>query len=169
MLPYQEHVGCGRFYKWIFGSVLALLAILFIYVMIVVVPFSTGEYGNATVAIFAVSVLILVASVVVFAAWNSRVLDVKVDWSGLIVRYGIFNSKQLKISEIVRSEAVQLPVGAYWGIGVRYGIDGSTAYITSFGEAVKVFLNDGRVFVFSSNHSANVIEALAEARASTQS
>jgi hypothetical protein len=47
-------------------------------------------------------------------------------------------------------EPTKASFGRYGGIGVRYGTDSSWAYITSFGNAVKIIPTKGKPFVFSS-------------------
>jgi hypothetical protein len=50
--------------------------------------------------------------------------------------------------------------GRYFGVGVRYGLDGSTAYTTSFANAVEVSPKVGRTFVFSSKNPDKVCEII---------
>jgi hypothetical protein len=54
----------------------------------------------------------------------------------------------------------QASFGRYWGVGVRYGSDGSVAYTTSFGDAVEVATKTGRTFVFSSKKPEQVCEVI---------
>ncbi|MCJ7794000.1 hypothetical protein MUP42_03610, partial [Candidatus Bathyarchaeota archaeon] len=78
----------------------------------------------------------------------------------LTVVYGVFNKKSFSIKEITSCKTTKASFGRYWGIGVRYGSDGSIAYTTSFGDAVKVVPKRGRTFVFSSNKPKEVCEIL---------
>jgi len=78
----------------------------------------------------------------------------------LLVVYGLFNRKTFLLKDIVSCKKTKASFGRYWGVGVRYGSDGSEAYTTSFGNAVKVAPKTGRVFAFSSNKPNQVCEII---------
>ncbi len=50
----------------------------------------------------------------------------------------------------------------YGGIGIRFGLDGSLAYNTDFGEAVKLTFQSGRPFVFSSRNPQKLCNLINE-------
>jgi len=54
--------------------------------------------------------------------------------------------------------------GRYGGVGVRIGFDGSWAYTTSFGNAVKIVPRNGRTFVFSSNKPEEICQIIKKKR-----
>jgi len=83
--------------------------------------------------------------------WNYRGIRIKVTTESLRIHYGFFNHKRIPIGDIVSCEPTKASFGRYGGIGVRYGTDGSWAYTTSLGDAVKIILRKGKPFVFSSN------------------
>ena len=97
---------------------------------------------------------------VLFLFWNYRGLEIKINSDNLSVKYGIFNKKSIRISLITSCRVTKASFGRYGGIGIRYGFDGSTAYTTSFGNAVEITQKEGRNFVFSSNSSEKICNLL---------
>jgi len=93
---------------------------------------------------------------VLFLFWNYRGIRIKVTTENLLIYYGFFNRKRIPIVDIVSCEPTKASFGRYGGVGVRYGTDGSWAYTTSFGDAVKIILRSGRPFVFSSNNPEKI-------------
>ena len=80
---------------------------------------------------------------VLFLFWNYRGLKILISESKLFVSYGLFNRKSFLLNDIVSCERIKASFGRYWGVGVRYGFDGSLAYSTSFGDAVIVIPRRG--------------------------
>ena len=80
---------------------------------------------------------------ILFLFWNYRGLEIKISSNELSVKYGIFNKKSIRLAEITSCRVTEASFGRYGGVGVRYGIDGSTAYTTSFGNAVEIVPNSG--------------------------
>ena len=76
------------------------------------------------------------------------------------MKYGLFNLKSIKLDEIVSCKAVKASIGRYGGVGVRYGLDGSYAYTTSFGNAVEIIPKKDSPFVFSSNNPDEICELI---------
>ncbi|MEE9510371.1 MAG: hypothetical protein V3V81_07755, partial [Candidatus Bathyarchaeia archaeon] len=64
--------------------------------------------------------------------------------------------KSIQLKDVVSCDTIKASFRRYSGIGLRYGVDGSLAYTTSFGDAVKVTPLKGRVFVFSSRSSQKI-------------
>jgi hypothetical protein len=96
---------------------------------------------------------------ILFVFWNFRGLRIQIKGDTLSVVYGMFNKKSFLLKEIASCQKTKT-FGRYLGVGVRYGLDGSTAYTTSFGEAVAVAPKVGRTFVFSSNKPDKVCEII---------
>lgn len=137
------------FREWVpAGSLVRVLMIIFSFVivfgtilLIVCGDLSTDDYYG----------LILgwgVLAFVLFLFWNYRGLEIKLSSSELSVRYGLFNKKSLDFSQITTCRVTKASFGRYGGIGFRYGFDGSTAFTTSFGNAVEIIPKEGRTFVF---------------------
>jgi hypothetical protein len=97
---------------------------------------------------------------VLFLFLNYRGIRIKVTAEKLLIYYGFFNRKHIPIVDIVSCESTEASFGKYGGVGVRYGTDGSWAYTTSFGNAVKIILRKGRPFAFSSNNSEKICSIL---------
>jgi hypothetical protein len=95
-----------------------------------------------------------------FLIWNYRGLHIQIGGGRLTVIYGRFNKKSFPIDELTYCKRTKANLGRYFGIGIRYGTDGSVAYTTSFGDAVEVAPKEGKVFVFSSKHPEQVCEAI---------
>jgi len=74
----------------------------------------------------------------------------------LIIDYGFFNHTRIPIVDVVSCKPTKASFGRYGGVGVRYGVDGSWAYTTSLGDAVKIVPRKGRPFVFSSNNPEEI-------------
>ena len=97
-----------------------------------------------------------VLAFVLFLFWNYRGLEIKISSKKLTVDYGIFNKKSIELSNIASCKVTQASFGRYGGVGVRYGFDGSTAYTTSFGNAVEITPRNGQTFVFSSVNTKRI-------------
>lgn len=82
---------------------------------------------------------------------NFRKLNIKVNSENIEVRYGIIK-KKISLNEVISCEPTMVRGIAYGGVGIRVGVDGSLAYITSFGDAVKIMRRNDRPFVFSTKN-----------------
>jgi len=144
---YREWVPLGTSMKALVGFFsLLVLCILLI----------TIAVGFALRHPFLIVVLASVLAFVLFLFWNYRGIRINVTRKKLLIYYGFFNRKHIPIADIVSCEPVKASFGRYGGVGVRYGTDGSWAYTTSFGDAVKITLQKGRPFVFSSNNPEKI-------------
>jgi len=77
----------------------------------------------------------------------------------LIVAFRFFN-KRFFLCDINSCEQTMTNVRKYYGVGIRYGVDGSLAYSTSFGSAVKITKTGEKPFVFSTKHPETVCQIL---------
>jgi len=82
----------------------------------------------------------------------------------LLINYGVLNRKSITLENIVSCEPTKASFRRYGGVGVRLGIDGSWAYTTSFGDAVKIILRRGRPFVFSSNNPEKICGIISQTK-----
>ena len=144
---YSEWVPMGAFVK---GLVVFFSAIIVSGTLLIAlsVPDIQDIFGMA----FGVSIL----AFVLLLFWNYRGIKIQLSNTELYVRYGIFNQKSIQLKDIVSCDTIKASFGRYAGIGVRYGVDGSQAYTTSFGDAVKIIPSKGRVFVFSSHNPQKI-------------
>jgi len=145
------------FREWVPAGLLIRVLMVGFSLIIVIVTTLLVVVGNLTIAdyyglIFGWSVLALI----LFLFWNYRGLEIKINSDILSVKYGIFNKKSIKFFHITSCRVTKASFGRYGGIGIRYGLDGSIAYTTSFGNAVEIAPKEGRIFVFSSNYPEKI-------------
>ena len=138
--------------EWVPAGLLIRVLMVGFSLIIVIVTMLLAIVGNLTIEdYYGLIVGWSVLAFVLFLFWNYRGLEVKIDSNTLSVKYGIFNKKSIRISNINSCRVTKASFGRYGGIGIRYGYDGSTAYTTSFGNAVEIVPKEGRVFVFSAS------------------
>ena len=152
---YEEWVATGTLVKALVGF-FSLLIMCILLITIVV--------GVAIQHPFLILVLASPLAFVLLVFWNYRGIRIKVTTESLLIYYGFFNRKRILIGDIVSCEPTKAPFRRYYGIGVRYGTDGSWAYTTSFGNAVKIILRRGRPFVFSSNNPEKICNIISQTK-----
>ena len=151
---YSEQVQVGLMLKSILVSVLSFF--FFFLLMNIAVD-------NPEVPFLAVLFPSVIAFLI-FLFWNYRVLEIAIDSKGIMVKYGLFNQKHILFEEIVSCEPVKVSFKKYGGVGVRFGMDGSWAYTTSFGNAIRLVMRKGRPFVFSTNNSEEICKIIKKPR-----
>jgi len=109
---------------------------------------------------FGIAFGMLILAFVLLLFWNYRGIKIQLNIAELYVRYGFFNQKTIQLKDIVSCDTIKASFGRYVGIGVRYGVDGSQAYTTSFGDAVKIIPSKGIVFVFSSHTPQKICDII---------
>ena len=149
---YSEWVPTGALVKSLFVGFSAYIVIFTLAFFLFVELSVEIVYG----LIFAWGIL----AVLLFSFWNYRGIKIQISTDKLSVVYGFFNRKTFLLKDIVSCKITKASFGRYWGVGVRYGSDGSMAYTTSFGDAVEVAPKTGRVFVFSSKGPVEVCEVI---------
>ena len=143
---FAEWVPAGKFIK-----VLVLFVCLLIFsIGIIITAFIPKELTFLAIICGVVSLFIFLIY------WNYRGLKITLTKNQLDVEYGIFNHKKIPIKKITICEITKANFRNYWGVGIRLGVDGSWAYNTDFGEAVKITFQDGRPFVFSTRNSQEI-------------
>jgi len=153
---YVEWVPAGTLIKALVGF-FSLLSLCILLITIAV--------GFAIRHPFLIVVLASPLAFVLFLFWNYRGIRIKETAKKLLIYYGFFNRKHIPIVDIVSCEPTKASFGRYYGIGVRYGTDGSWAYSTSLGDAVKIILRKGKPFVFSSNNPEKICSIINQMRA----
>lgn len=146
---YREWVPAGKLVKSAVGFVFSLLA----FVLIVITVFETSP-----ASVMAVVMLIPLAFVGLMF-WNYRGLEIKVNKRELQVNYG-FNRKRVSLSEVDSCKPTKVSFWNYGGVGVRWGFDGSWAYTTSLGDAIRLKLRRGRPFVFSTHNPHEICQLI---------
>ena len=147
-IVYSEWVAAGILIKVLMGG----FSLIIIFGTALLVIFGNLDVEDYYGLIIAWGVL----AFILFLFWNYRGLEIRINPSKLAVNYGIFNKKSIKLSDITSCKVTRASFGRYGGIGVRYGFDGSTAYTTSFGNAVEIVPKEGVIFVFSSNNPEKI-------------
>ncbi len=145
-LLYKEWIPVGKLIK---GLVL-FVCLLNISSGIIITAFKPQELAFLSIILGVVSLFIFLIY------WNYRRLKIILTKNQLDVEYGIFNHKKIPIKKITRCEITKANFRKYWGVGIRFGLDGSLVYNTDFGEAVKLTFQDGRPFVFSTRNPQEI-------------
>lgn len=150
---FSEEVSAGSFVKALVASVsLVILCVLSITII------TGAAFQNpfwVVIAGVAIAFLLLLF-------WNYRGIRIQLSKEELQVNYGVINRKSIPLVDIVSCETVKASFWRYGGVGVRLGIDGSWAYTTSFGDAVRITRKKGRPFVFSSNNPQKICKIISQ-------
>jgi len=146
---YRERLVMAPWVSLLFGFVIGIIAVM-VYVKIYF-GINLGRNTSSTATLFGVEVFLILVYLVFMR------LDISIDPERVEVRFGIIR-KTIPIEEIVSCEPTYASFTVYGGVGIRYGIDGSMAFTTSFGDAVKIKKRKGRSFVFSTNGPIEVLE-----------
>ena len=154
-LVYEEWVAVGTLMKALIGLFSLLITCILLTTIVV---------GVVIQHPFLIIVLSSVVAFVLFLFWNYKGIKIQVSNKKLLVNYGIFNRKSILLEDIVSCETIKASFKRYGGIGVRYGIDGSWAYTTSFGNAVKIIPRKGRPFAFSSNNPQQICGIISQTK-----
>lgn len=143
---YEEWVPRGKVIKYI---------MLFVFLLIASIGIIIAAFKPEGLILIGI-IFGTVSLFVVLLYWNFRGLRIIITSEYLNVNYGIFNHKNIPLQEITGCEETKANFKRYGGIGVRLGWDGSVAYNTDFGEAVKLILRKGRPFVFSTRNPQKI-------------
>jgi hypothetical protein len=155
-VDYCEWVPMGKLVK----GLVAMFVCLEVFVSFTILYFE----GVSMESFVGVSIAWSILALIGFLFWNYRGLRILVSGGKITVIYGMFNKKSYSITDLASCKRTRANFGRYFGIGIRYGTDGSVAYTTSFGDAVEVAPKEGKVFVFSSKQPDQVCEAINKIR-----
>ena len=92
---------------------------------------------------------------------NFRKLVIKIDSTCFVASFGIIK-KRIKLDDIRSCEPIEATLSVYTGMGIRYGGDGSLAYLPSLGDAVRIRFDHSRPFVFSTKNRDKVLQILTQ-------
>ncbi len=151
-IVYVEWVPAGRFVK----GVMLFVCLLFISIGIIIFAFNPKELMFLGLIFGAVSIIIFLLY------WNYRGLKISLTNNQLEVVYGIFNRKKIPLNTITSCNITKADFRTYGGVGIRFGTDGSWAYNTDFGEAVKLTFQSGRPFLFSTRNPQKICSLIRE-------
>lgn len=90
---------------------------------------------------------------------NFKKLVIEINSTHLTASFGLI-SKRVKLVDVRSCESVDATLSVYTGMGIRYGGDGSLAFLPSLGEAVKLYFESGRPYVFSTRNREQVLQTL---------
>jgi hypothetical protein len=90
---------------------------------------------------------------------NFRKLTIMIDQTHIVASFGLIR-KKIRLDSIISCEPIKATLRFYTGMGIRYGGDGSLAYLPALGDAVKLNIRDARPFVFSTRNQKTVIEVI---------
>jgi len=147
--------------EWVPAGALVKGAFLTISLIIVLVTFAVFLFSEELLVedILGVTFAWAILAFLLLVFWNFRGLRIQIKNDRLYLYYGLFNKKSFLLREIASCKKTKA-FGRYLGVGVRYGLDGSMAYTTSFANAVEVTPKLGRMFVFSSRNPDKVCEII---------
>ena len=151
-LLYKEWIPVGKFVK----VLVLFVCLLIISIGIIITAFRPKELTFLGVIFGAVSLFIFLIY------WNYRRLQITLTSNQLEVKYGIFNHKRIPLNKITSCDITKASFRIYGGVGIRFGVDGSWAYNTDFGEAVKLTFQSGRSFVFSTKNPQEICNLINE-------
>ena len=149
---YTEWVPMGKLVK----GLVAMFISLEIFITFTIMFFEGQSADSIAPVVISWGVLAFIG----FLIWNYRGLRIQIRADRLTVVYGLFNKKSFRLDELTYCRRTKANLGRYFGIGIRYGSDGSIGYTTSFGDAVEVAPKTGKVFVFSSNNPDQICEVI---------
>ncbi len=151
-IVYAEWVPAGKFVKAVI-----LFAFLLILSLGIIIPVIIPE------EFWFIGIIFGVVSILIFLFyWNYRGLKINLTSNQLEVSYGIFNHKRIPLNKITSCDITKAHFRTYGGIGIRFGLDGSWAYNTDFGEAVKLTFQSGRPFLFSTRNPQKICDLIHE-------
>ena len=90
---------------------------------------------------------------------NFRKLDIEINDEYLVTSFGLIK-KRVRLDDIVECKHIVAKLSVFTGMGIRYGGDGSLAYLPALGDAVKLYFDDKRPFVFSTRNHELILEIL---------
>ncbi|MCZ2855885.1 MAG: hypothetical protein O2U62_02195 [Candidatus Bathyarchaeota archaeon] len=157
---YQEWVPTGAFVK----ATILIVASSIVFLLLTLAVFLRPIDTEAVIG-FGVSITTLVFILILLL--NFRGITIQVSSERLTVDYGLLNHKSIRLDEIVTCKIVKASFRRFGGVGVRYGLDGSWAYTTSFGNAVEIVPTKGRTFVFSSSNPERICQLINQKKLET--
>ena len=149
-LLYSEYVSIGKFAKITIYSVI----LFFIVITIIMSVLFLQEMLFFLFLMGGLCIFIL------FMYSNYRGLEITLTETQIEVSYRMFNRKTIPINSIISCEPIKATFRRYGGTGIRLGLDGSWAYTTDFGGAVKLISQNRRPFVFSTKNPQKICDLI---------
>lgn len=149
---YNEWIPMSKFIVILFALVIAVL---------VSTAITTSIFAPQTRA-YMLPVYAVLCLFFVLIGLNYRGIQITLTQNEITVKFGLINKKTVSFVELVACEVIQNTFGKYFGLGVRIGLDKSLAFVTNFGDAVKLTYQENKLFVFSSRNSQEICNQLNE-------
>jgi len=108
-----------------------------------------GNHPAPAIVLFALDALVMV----VFLAFSR--MTIRIDPTKVRLRLGVM-AKEVRMEDVVNAVVQNAMLRTYGGIGIRYGTDGSMAFLTFVGTAVKLTRRNGRPILFSTRRAPEV-------------
>ena len=158
-LLYSEGVPIGKFAK---------ITTSFVFLFFIVIAIITSALYPQEMRLL-LSIVGGICIFIFFMYWNYSALQITLTKNQIKVGYRIFNYKIIPLRNIISCETTKVSFRKYGGVGIRLGLDGSCAYNTNFGEAVKLISQNRRPFVFSTRNPQIICDLINELALSNES
>ncbi|MBN2336043.1 hypothetical protein JXL21_10835 [Candidatus Bathyarchaeota archaeon] len=112
------------------------------------------KMGGVSRVVLALSTLLTVGIYFVF-----RTLRIEVAGGVLEIGFGFIKTR-INLSDVVHVEAVKPPWWRYGGLGLRWGFDGSVAYIIRYGPGIRVVSTKRRPLFFNTRNPDELLRVL---------
>lgn len=147
------------FSEWIPMSKFILILFAFVIAVLISTAITTSIFAPETRA-YLLPIYTVLCLFFVLIGLNYRGIRITITKNEIKVKFGLLNKKTISIDELVACEVIQATIGKYFGLGARIGFDCSLAFITNFGDAVKLTYQENKLFVFSSRNSQEICNIL---------
>lgn len=147
--------------EWIPMSKFIIILFAFVIAVLISTAITTSIYAPTT-RVYMLPIYALLCLFFVLIGINYRGIQITLTKNEIKVEFGLLNKKTILIDELVACEVIQATIGKYFGLGARIGLDKSLAFITNFGDAVKLTYDQDKLFVFSSRDSQKICNMLNE-------
>ncbi|NPE09896.1 MAG: hypothetical protein GNW80_16570 [Asgard group archaeon] len=147
--------------EWIPMSKFIIILFAFVIAVLISTAITTSIFVPTTRA-YMLPIYAVLCLFFVLIGLNYRGIEITLTESEIKVKFGLLNKKTILIDELITCEVMQATIGKYFGLGARIGFDSSVAFITNFGDAVKLAYQEDKIFVFSSKNSQQICNMLNE-------
>lgn len=147
--------------EWIPISKFIVILIAFVIAILISTAITTSIFAPQTRA-YILPIHVVLCIFFVLIGLNFRGIQITLTKNEITVKFGLLNKKTISFDELVACEVIQNTFGKYFGLGVRIGLDSSLAFVTNFGDAVKLTYQENKLFVFSSRNSQEICHQLNE-------
>ncbi|MBK5114609.1 MAG: hypothetical protein KGD59_02060 [Candidatus Heimdallarchaeota archaeon] len=147
--------------EWLTMSKFIVILFAFVIVVLISSAVSTSILAPHT-RVYMLPVYAVLCLFFVLIGLNYRGIQISLTKNEIKVTFGLLNKKTISFDELVSCEIIQSTIGKYFGLGVRVGFDSSLAFITNFGDAVKLTYQENKLFVFSSKNCQKICNVLNE-------